>query len=712
MKMRRYLYYYLLLFSVLLTGLICLSGVTMKTYAASSDFEIKEGVLIKYNGKSKSVQIPEGVKRINKDAFSEDCKVETLIIPEGVKDIEEGAFNYIKTLKTVKLPESLTEIKDWTFSNCINLTTVNIPKSVTKIGFMAFDNCKKLKNITLPDKLEVIDNYAFSDCKLLTEIIIPSNTYYIGGGAFQGCVALKKIVIPKSVSKFGCNVFNDTPWIKEKRKSNPYVQVNGILIDVSAVKGKITIPKNVIGLAEELFMQSDITSITIPGTIKEIPDFTFHYAVNLSSVIIEDGVEKIGESAFEGVKSLKKITIPPSVKYISDKAFMDCTSLSTVTLKKGLKEIGSEAFYRCRSLKQITIPSTVSKLGEGIFNNCTALEKATINGKMASIPPYAFFNCTALKSVTISDSVKVIDNSAFCNGYRITSIKLPKNLTKIGDAAFAGCVSLKEVELGDKLKSIGECGFAGCFQLKKLVLPKSLVSLGAGALYECKSVENFKLPETVKDIGFMALHGCGKSLITKGKANKGYAGTYNIWGYKFPKLQYFAYDCAVEEGELYGADSKTVTRYADSIIELNDLFMAYLNEKRTSVDEYPFPGIEIRGLSYYSTFGLSVTGIYNNMSLHKSDIFGEPGYMIKIETDYVLGSASLTPSSMDRIRKNENLKAYCAGVSSTPDKLYYAIYDAWMNDNSYKINDKTWVVIGDSKVRSNEEGNCFYLIEK
>lgn len=56
------------------------------------------------------------------------------------------------------------------------------------------------------------------------------------------------------------------------------------------------------------------------------------------------------------------------------------------------------------------------------------------------------------------------------------------------------------------------------------------------------------------------------------------------------------------------------------------------------------------------------------------------------------------------------VKALCATISSTPDTLYDAIYEAWELGSSYGINKETWVDVGDAKVKYQKGGT--YLIKE
>lgn len=70
-----------------------------------------------------------------------------VVIPEGVKRIEQDAFANCVNLKTIQLPESLETIKDTVFYNCSQLVTVCMPKGVTRLGKDVFLGCSNLKNI-------------------------------------------------------------------------------------------------------------------------------------------------------------------------------------------------------------------------------------------------------------------------------------------------------------------------------------------------------------------------------------------------------------------------------------------------------------------------------------------------------------------------------------------------------------------------------------
>ena len=119
---------------------------------------------------------------------------------------------------------------------------------------------------------------------------------------------------------------------------------------------------------------------------------------DVTSVLFNEGLQKIGYEAFYNCSSLESITIPSTVTEIGADAFRSCTNLNKVVFNEGLQKIGFCAFYECTSLQSITLPSTVTEIGENAFKHCCNLEEVTFNnGLQKMIEEGAFYICDALE---------------------------------------------------------------------------------------------------------------------------------------------------------------------------------------------------------------------------------------------------------------------------------------------------------------------------
>lgn len=88
------------------------------------DFEIENGVLIKYHGKDVEVVIPDEVVAIGNYAFTLCSKITEITIPKTVKSIGHNAFWHCANLNSVKIPYSVINIDDNAFEDCPKLKTI------------------------------------------------------------------------------------------------------------------------------------------------------------------------------------------------------------------------------------------------------------------------------------------------------------------------------------------------------------------------------------------------------------------------------------------------------------------------------------------------------------------------------------------------------------------------------------------------------------
>lgn len=153
------------------------------------------------------------------------------------------------------------------------------------------------------------------------------------------------------------------------------------------------------------------------------------------SIVIPNGVIKIGEKAFSGCNDIVSVKFPNSITTIEKGAFDSCNNLKSVTLSNKLKTIEESAFWGCKNLKTIVIPDKVKTIEFGAFCNCDSLNSMYIPQTVSSIGDYALGfsfdgGYNAIKDFTIVSSKKSMAKS-YSDKYEFRFISIESLKTSI-----------------------------------------------------------------------------------------------------------------------------------------------------------------------------------------------------------------------------------------------------------------------------------------
>ena len=154
------------------------------------------------------VQIPESVKIIGNEAFSECIALEWVEMPSEMESIGHRAFYGCEYLSSIEIPEGITELKSATFQNCKALDFIILPSSLQKISDRVFKECISLSGTQFPADLQTIGIEAFQSCKKFSTVIV-ENLRELGNNAFAHCEKLKFFCIG-NVDTVGNGVFTES----------------------------------------------------------------------------------------------------------------------------------------------------------------------------------------------------------------------------------------------------------------------------------------------------------------------------------------------------------------------------------------------------------------------------------------------------------------------------------------------------------------------
>ena len=246
--------------------------------------------------------------------------------------------------------------------------------------------------------------------------------------------------------------------------------------------------------------KTKLKTLVIPDGVKRIGWREFCRCRDLTKVTLPSSVTYIGDYAFSWCGGLTGITIPDSVTYIGDTAFYECDGMTDIAIGRNVINIGDSSFAGCRSLTSVMIPDSVTSIGDRAFTGCDSLTNATIGSCVTRIGKWAFFYA-GLTSIEIPSNVARIDEWAFSSCKSLTKITLAHGVEDIGRFAFCECKSLVDITIPGSVKSIGEEAFEACDELISVTICDGVESIGHEAFYACHSLKNISIPNSVTSIG-------------------------------------------------------------------------------------------------------------------------------------------------------------------------------------------------------------------
>lgn len=218
-----------------------------------------------------------------------------------------------------------------------------------------------------------------------------------------------------------------------------------------------------------------------------------------ASVVIPEGVEKIGESAFRRFRNTGynttapfSVQCPSTLKVIGEHAFED-SKLTGINLPDGLQEIGSNAFEDTDLLTEISFPDGLQEIDYYAFNSSGLSGELIIPDSVTKCGGDCFEN-TDITSLTIGKGLTKID----CfGGTSLTEVTIPSNIERVSDYCFFHCDKLETVIFEDGCKRIDDA-FAYCSELKNVTLPSTLTTLDLRAFENCPSLNELVIPDNTR----------------------------------------------------------------------------------------------------------------------------------------------------------------------------------------------------------------------
>lgn len=322
------------------------------------------------------------------------------------------------------------------------------------------------------------------------------------------------------------------------------IMINNYIGNSKDIKVPSTIDgQDVVAIANSTFENSDIKSIIIPNTVKEIHNGAFKGCSNLESVTLSNSIEVIEEDCFDSCIKLKSITLPSTLKNFDETFFDNCPMLLEININEenpnytsvdGVVFTNDMSNLICypegRKNESYTIPNEVTNISKYAIENNNNLKEIIVSSSVNNIDENAFINCDNLEKVVIGNNVSeikkdildgsnkaviycekesyamhyAIDNKLVYNtgsGNIEYSYEYNEEYNGLNITSYFGRnteVNIPNQIDGFNVIGISERAFAGNNNIQYVVIPDGVVNVELDAFKDCSSLQTITLPSTLQ----------------------------------------------------------------------------------------------------------------------------------------------------------------------------------------------------------------------
>ena len=369
----------------------------------------------------KTVELPERMQYLGYGMFM-DSGLETLVIPDSVSRTEDYVFSGCDNLISITYPDRPFTFGDYAFAYCDGPVTFDLPQRLTQLSWgmftrstieyidipdtvkqvedYAFCDCDYLEEVVFPDGITVMGDYVFRNCDSIRSVHMPASLKHIpwgcfwnssipeltihdgvteiGNQAFWDAYNLEKLVVPASVTKVGTTkVFDGADrlviYCWPDSFIHRYAEENGIpYVLMEEPEEPATVASGWSGYT--LWELTDDGTLTVRPSgnslngkvnmkhywkVNGVLNLPWSaYAQQITRIVVEEGVNGIGQMAFYELPNLQEVVLADSVDEIYGYNFKNCTNLTSINLEN-VRFIRQGAFYGCTGLTEVTFNENV-----------------------------------------------------------------------------------------------------------------------------------------------------------------------------------------------------------------------------------------------------------------------------------------------------------------------------------------------------------------
>ena len=310
-----------------------------------------------------------------------------------------------------------------------------------------------------------------------------------------------------------------------------------------------------------------IKSIVVEEGVTTIGNSAFAYITSAASVTIADTVTSIGNYAFQGAEGLTAVTIPASVTALKMHVFQGATGLKEVHFLGNAPTFANDSIFHLVAA-DVYYPGNDSTWTQNVMQQyggtlnwvCAPAEKVASgtcgenltwtldsNGTLTISGTGAMYNydedapwmgyCDRITALVVNEGVTSIGNYAFYNCSKLENASIADSVASFGARAFYGCSSLKEIQIPEKETAIGAYTFAYS-GLTSVVIPDSVGKIYNSAFTDCRNLREVVIGKNMSEFGETVFAFCNSLNSVRFTGSAPHSGVNNVFAFSPATLYY------------------------------------------------------------------------------------------------------------------------------------------------------------------------------
>ena len=227
----------------------------------------------------------------------------SLKLPDGLLYIDDGALSECRRLSSLDIPESVIIIGKEAFEFCTEIKKLVFPEGLEYLGPGCCYSCSSLESVSLPSTIDMIPNKAFNLCKKLTDVKISEGPRSIGYSAFEECVLLEHISLPSSITRIEQGAFAYCYRLSNVGNLDN-VRIIGVFAFCLTSVSKVSFAPHVTSIRMAAFTNHSIKTLEL-NAVDTIGIRAFECSEALQTVRLEGDVKYIMKLAFMNCNRIK-----------------------------------------------------------------------------------------------------------------------------------------------------------------------------------------------------------------------------------------------------------------------------------------------------------------------------------------------------------------------------------------------------------------------